>query len=162
MPYEMKVSGMEEISKMLTDLEKEAESAAAQGLYEGAGIMADGIKQAARNLKTEKFHYTVDGQREPSPEEKEIVEQGIGVARFDKNGTEVNTSVGYGNSGYAMLNGKKVPIAKIANSINSGTSFMRKQPYVRQAEKKVNKQASEAIAKKIQDRFDDITKENGN
>lgn len=156
MGYKMSVSGMEDISRMLTELENEAESAAAEGLYEGAGIMAEGLKQAARNIKTKKFHYATNDQRDPSPEEREIVEQGIGIAKFDKNGTEVDTSVGYGNSGYAELNGKTVPIAKIANAINSGTSFMRKQPYVRKAEKSAGKRASEAIAKKIQDRLDKV------
>ena len=160
MKYKMDVSGMGNISKMLAELGKEAESAAAEGLYEGAGIMADGIKQSARKLKTEKFHYATNDMREPSPEERAIVEQGIGIAKFDKNGAEVKTSVGYGNAGYAMLKGKPVPIAKIANSINSGTSFMHKQPYVRMAKNKASKKATDAIAKKIQDRLDKIIEEN--
>ena len=82
-----------------------------------------------------------------------------GIAKFDKNGTEVNTSVGFRNAGYAELAGKTVPVPKIVNAINSGTSFMPKQPFVRQAAKTGAAKAMQAMRESIEKDFEEITKE---
>ena len=87
-----------------------------------------------------------------------MVEAGAGVAKFDQNGTESQTSVGLSNSGYAELKGKRVAVAKIANAINSGTSFMRKQPFVRSARTKGGKKATETIISVIEAEFNAMQK----
>ena len=156
MAYTLKVDGMEEISETLTKLAESAQAAAALGLYEGAGIMADAIKSGAESISAVPFRYVFNGwKRLPSPEEKAIVTAAsAGIAKFDKNGAEVNTSVGYRSSGYATLNGKVKPIPLIVNAINSGTSFMSKQPFIRRAAKSGAPKAIEAIKAKIDEVFD--------
>ena len=102
-------------------------------------------------------------KRKPSPEEKAIVAGAQhGVAKFRNTGVSVQTSVGFQNAGYGAItwshardgnsrtkykqgkNGRMVhasqgtgqsmkPVALIANAINSGTSFMEKQPFLRKA-----------------------------
>lgn len=162
MAYTMKAEGLEELSRKLTQAGEKAQSVAARGLYDGAGAMADEIKQAAESIKTSKFHYAVfppTVQRDPTPEEKAVVmSANAGIAKFEKNGSEVNTSVGYSNAGYATLNGKQVPIPKIANAINSGTSFMKKQPFFRKAVSSGSQKASQKIVKTIEDALNDIIK----
>ena len=162
MGYTAKTEGMEEISKMLTRLDVDAQSVAAQGLYDGAAIMAEAVNQSAGSIRTAKFHYSVfpgATTRLPSPEEKEaVLSAGVGIAKFDKNGSEVNTSIGYGNAGYAEVNGKMKPIAQIANAINSGTSFMPKQPFIRKGGKNGEAKATEAIRNTIENRFKEIIK----
>ena len=162
MPFQMKVDGMEEISEMLTQMHEKAQGVAAMGLYEGAGVMADAISAGAKQIHTEPFHYAaVPGvtTRLPAPEEKEIVlNASAGIAKFHKSGTEVDTSVGFRNAGYAMLKGKVVPIPKIVNAINSGTSFMKKQPFVRKAARQATAKASEAIRTKIEEAFEEMNK----
>ena len=81
-----------------------------------------------------------------------------GIAKFKKDGTEVDTSVGFRNAGYAELAGKQVPIPKIVNAINSGTSFMNKQPFVRKAANNGGKKAMEAMKKVIETEFEALTK----
>ena len=156
MPYSVQVEGMKEIGDMLAKLGDKSTAAAASGLYDGAGVMAGEIQQKAGSISTAPFHYAVFITREPSPEEKEIVQQGIGIAKFNKNGSEVNTSVGYGNAGYAMLAGKQKAVAQIANAINSGTSFMKKQPFVRNAVASARRKSEEAIVKTIEAKFNEI------
>jgi len=160
MPYEVNVDGMREVAELLDKLDKEAPRVAAQALYEGAGIMADAVKSAAEGIRTAPFKYAARGQtRPPSPEEKEIVLQAsAGIARFEKNGVEVNTSVGFRNAGYAELKGKTVPIPVIVNAINSGTSFMSKQPFVRKAASSGGKQAIAAMSKVMEAEFEALTK----
>lgn len=159
MPYEMKVDGMAEVSEALEKLEKNAAGAAAMGLYEGAGIMANEVNQSAAAIRTEEFHYAVfpgATSRLPSPEEKEIVLQAAaGIAKFKKDGTEVDTSVGFSNAGYAQLKGRTVPVPVIVNAINSGTSFMKKQPFIRKAASKGAPKAIKAMKEKIESVLDE-------
>lgn len=151
-----KIDGMEEISEMLTRLEEEAPKAAAAGLYDGAGVMAKEIEKGVNGIKTAPFKYASRGaMRAPSPEEKEALRGAIGVAKFEKNGTEVNTSVGFGNAGYADVAGKQKAVAQVANAINSGTSFMTKQPFFRRGASAGAKLAEAAIIKTIEQRLDE-------
>ena len=159
MPYQMKVDGMTEISELLEKMDKEAPGIAAQALYEGAGIMSAEIRKGAETIRTAPFKYAREGERLPSPEEKEIILQaGAGIAKFDKGGTEVNTSVGYRASGYADLNGKTKPIPLIVNAVNSGTSFMKKQPFIRKAANSGSPKAMAAMKAKIEKAFEDMNK----
>ena len=165
MGYTMKTEGLDEVSTMLTQLGDKAEKVASSGLYDGAGVMADEVKRQADSIQDGRFHYSVfpgATTRLPSYEEKQaVVNAGAGVAKFDKNGSEVNTSVGYSNAGYTYIAGKKKPIPLIANAINSGTSFMKKQPFFRKAVSRGTRPAEEAIINRIEERFDELIKQSG-
>ena len=159
MAYQMKVDGMAEISELLSQMEEKAPAVAARALYDGAGIMADEIRKGTETIKTAPFQYARNGTRLPSPEEKEIVSQAaVGIAKFDKNGTEVDTSVGFRQSGYAELNGKQKPIPVIVNAINSGTSFMNKQPFIRKAANSGAPKAMKAMKDRIESDFEAMKK----
>ena len=160
MPFSVQWDGADELLRKMDKLQEKAAKIAAEALYEGAGVMADAVSQAVKGIATEEFRYATGGRkRMPSPEEKEIVmKANAGIAKFNKDGTEVDTSVGYRNSGYAELNGKKKPIPVIVNSINSGTSFMNKQPFVRKAANNGGKKAMEAMKKVIETEFEALTK----
>lgn len=160
MAVTMTVDGLEEISEMLNQLGNDAQKIASLALYEGAGVMADEVFRSAETIRTEPFRYAVFGTRLPSPEEKDVLLQngGVGIAKFDKNGSEVTTSVGYGNAGYAEIKGKQKAVAQIANAINSGTSFMQKQPFIRKAANNGSRKATEAIRQAIEARIKEITK----
>ena len=212
MPYTLKVDGMAEISETLEKLDKQAPAVAAKALYEGAAVMQKAIFKAIDSIKTAPFKYAKGGeQRLPSPEEKEILQQaGIGVAKFDKNGVEIDTSVGFNQSGYADVNwnhmnsgartnykavslkghdsnassflrtirysGKaeqyglssnigrgaqnQKPINVIANAINSGTSFMKKQPFIRKGVSKGKKAAVAAMVSAAEKMFNAIISQN--
>ena len=159
----MKVNGIEELSEMLTAMEERAPAVASKALYEGAGIMADEIRKGAASIRTAPFKWASSSKGEtrlPSPEEVEIVQTAAaGIAKFNKNGTEVDTSVGFRNAGYAELKGKMVPIPKIVNAINSGTSFMKKQPFVRKSAAQATPKALKAMRECIEAEFEAIGKE---
>jgi hypothetical protein len=160
MALTMQVQGIEELSRMLQDLEGQAPEIAAKALYEGAGIMADAYTQAAGEIKAEKFRYAFNGRKRlPSFEEKAAILWKSGVAKFQKNGSEVNTSVGVsGKLGYAEINGHKVAVRKLIYAINSGTSFMTKQPVFRRAATKAGPAASAAIISKAEEEINKLTK----
>ena len=158
MAFKIQVSGMKELLDNLGKLGDEAPHIAAAGLYDGAGVVADAVSAAVQGIATKPFKYAFGGRkRKPSPEEKAILTSARkGVAKFRNNGTEVQTSVGMQNSGYATLNGKVKPVPLIANSINSGTSFMEKQPFMRKAFSKSKGPATKAIEKGIHEKLDKI------
>jgi len=135
MAFTIKVEGLTELISKMDKAPKNAEKVAAKALYEGAGVMADAVSQAVQGIATEPFKYASRGKtRKPSPEEKALVASAKhGVAKFRKNGMSVNTSVGFQNAGYGQIGNKTKPIPLIANAINSGTSFMQKQPFIRKA-----------------------------
>lgn len=161
MSYTLKVEGMEEITAMLAKAEGAAQDIAALALYDGAGVVADEISRGARGVSTSPFRYAAGGRmRDPSPEEKEaLVSAGAaGIAKFRKTGNRVDTSVGYSRSGYASIKGKTKPVAVIANAINSGTSFMKKQPFIRKAVSRSKDAATEVITKKVVQLVEEIMK----
>jgi len=161
MPYTLKVEGMEEITAMLAKAEGAAQGIAALALYDGAGVVADEISRGARGISTSPFRYAAGGRmRDPSPEERDaLVSAGAaGIAKFRKTGNSVDTSVGYGRSGYASIKGKQKAVAVIANAINSGTSFMKKQPFIRQAINRSKDHATEVITQKVTQLVDEMTK----
>ena len=158
MAMTIKVVDLDDVMNTLAGLNKNAEAVAAESLYEGAGIVADAFANAAKSIRTEPFTYKKK-QRLPSPEEKAAVVGKTGIAQFTKNGSEVNTLVGVsGAAGYADIGGKPKAVRLIARSINSGTSFMPKQPVFRKAKSASQKTATAAIVKKAEDMLNEIIK----
>lgn len=159
MPYKVKTEGLDDVSKLLQSLGDQAQGIASRGLYEGAGVMAKEITSSVNSIQTAPFKYASRGAvRLPSPEEKDVIASAghVGIAKFRKTGGEVDTSVGYGRAGYAELKGKTVPIAKIANSINSGTSFMQMQPFFRKAVTTGRRKALKAITDTINQEIEQL------
>ena len=158
MAYELKVDGMAEISELLSKMENSAPAIADEALYEGAGVMSAEINKAAAGIQTGPGSGRTDA-RYVTPEEKAaVLSVGAGIARFNKSGTEIDTSVGYRNAGYVDIKGKRKPIPLIVNSINSGTSFMHKQPFIRKAASSGGAKAMGVMKAFIEDAFEKMTK----
>ena len=157
MAWDITAEGVVELSKILGALESEAEYVASGALYEGAGVVADAMSKSVDSIKTKKFRYKVD-DRLPSPEEKEALRGKIGIAKFNKNGSEVDTLVGFTKGdGYVMLGKRKTAVREIARSINSGTSFMPKQPVFRRAASRSKGAAEAAMVEKANEMIKEIT-----
>ena len=120
--------------------------------------MADSVSRAVGSIATEKFRYAAGGaKRLPSPEEKAVIEGAPkGVAHFHDNGGSVNTSVGLNAAGYGNVAGRSKPVGLIANAINSGTSFMAKQPFYRRAVSQSKGQALGKIETKLREELDKL------
>lgn len=158
MAFTIEVDGLEELIQKMDGSPKKAVKVAAYALYDGAGIVADAVSKAVDSIATEPFHYARGGKKRlPSPEEKALVASAKhGVAKFRKTGLGVQTSVGFRNAGYGSLGKATKPIPQIAASINSGTSFMKKQPFMRQAFSTSQGAAASAIEAGIASRLDEL------
>ena len=156
MPMTINTQGLDELSDMISKLGDKAEGVAAQALYDGAGIVADAFSKAANSIRTEKFKGKKD-HRLPSPEEKSALFGKTGIAKFNKNGSEVDTLIGFtGNAGYAQLGSRSAAVVEIARSINSGTSFMDKQSVFRKAKGASQGAAKAAVVSRAEELFEEI------
>ena len=162
MAMTMKTEGLTELSEILTRLEEKAEDVATGAVFDGAAVVADAFTAAANSIKTEPFHYLAmpelaGKKRLPSPEEKAAVIGKSGIAKFHKNGSEVDTLIGItGNSGYANINGKQKAVRMSARAINSGTSFMTRQPVFLKAKTQSEGKAKEAMVDKAETMLENI------
>ena len=155
MAMTMKLEGADELGIILAALGNKAESVAKQSLYEGARIMADGYAKAAESIRTEPFKGKKD-MRLPSPLEKKAVVGRTGIARFNATGSEVDTVVGMEADGYVMIWNRKKAVRLIARSINSGTSFMKKQPVFRRAASSSRAAAQDAMVRKADEMINEL------
>lgn len=154
----METVGLDQLGRMLAQLGDKAQEIASGALYDGAGIVANAMNAAVQSIQTEPFKYAADGKmRLASPQEKAALERKIGIAKFRKSGSEVDTMIGIsGKSGYTQIAGKKKAVRVIARSINSGTSFMKKQPVFRKAKTQSQGPAKEAIVAKAEKMINEI------
>lgn len=162
MAMTIKTDGLTEVGEMLARLGNQAGDVASGSLYEGAGVVADAFTRGTASISTEKFHYLAKPEltgtkRYASPEEKAALIGKSGIAAFRKDGAEVDTVIGFsGDAGYTEINGRKKPVIEIARSINSGTSFMHKQPVYRKAVTSSQRAAKAAIVAKAEEMFNKI------
>lgn len=194
MAYQIRASGLEDLQANFEKLGTAALGIASAGLYKGAGIVADTVGSSVKSIATAPFKYAKGGEKRlPSPEEVAMLQgAAYGIAKFRKNGMDVNTRVGFQTSGYAVIpwnhaktmqrtkyiwsnrkaiQAKKMgyrrkgeasggasvkPIPVIANAIESGTSFMNKQPFFRKAVNKSRGAAQGAMESTIKTKLESI------
>lgn len=156
MPGSQTTVGMEELQETLKALDENTERIAKRALYVGARVVADAYERAVDSIRTapRRWHDELGG-RLPTPAEKEALK--IGIARFRGNTAEIDTLIGVAN-GYTVINGRQKAMKLIARSINSGTSFMHKQPVFRKAESTSRRPGQEAVIAEAERLIDEITK----
>ena len=143
--------GINEYLQTLNRLGKEIEGISKQAVYEGAKIIADEIKNNIEALSTDEEWGTPKKMKEgPTKAEKENIARGLGIAHMQDNKGTIKTKIGYDDAGYDENN---KPIQMIARSVNSGTSFMKKNPFfekgVRNSRNKAKQKMIEVAEKEL-------------
>lgn len=159
---EIKVNGLEEYMLQLEKLGKETEEITKRGVYAGANIVADAIKSALHALPTdESFGTEEDPVNGVSKKQKSDLIESFGLApiqEFDKG--YISTKAGW--DGYGSIKTKKypegIPNQMLMRSVESGTTFRKKNPVIRKTVNKVKKEAIKAMGKEIDDRCKEIMK----
>ena len=134
---------------------------ASAALYAGAGVVADAIKAEIRNLPEEKG-YLKEGDRRNvvTPDEKQDLLEGVGIAHFKHENGNIDTAVGF--DGYTRHETDKypsgVPLPLIARAIESGSSVRQKHPFVRKAAKSCETAAKAAMEAAARKKFEELSK----
>lgn len=140
----LRFKGLDEYVAQLERISMSAGEDIERAVYAGAGVVADEIKKGLKSLRTSE-----DGL---DPLEKEGLIEGFGLAKIRKDGGYVNTKAGF--AGLSRKQTKRnpagIPNATIARQIESGTSWIPKQPVIRSAVRASKDKAERAMAEAIE------------
>lgn len=131
-------------------------------IYDAAGLVADNIMSEFGAVPTdERFGTAGTPAIGPKKIQKKALYECYGITKMqeDANGF-LNVKIGF--DGYSGIKTKKWPNGQpnqlIARSIESGTSYMIKHPFVKQGVAKSRKKALEIMEKKVNEGIEKIMK----
>lgn len=112
---------------------------ASAALYEGAGVVADAIRNA-------------------TPQDSGDLADSIGIAEFDKNGDKVSTAIGF--SGYDEKGVPNIVKARVLEHgrVDASGRTVAKHPFIKNAVRKAKQKALNAMQKRFEQGVNDITK----
>jgi HK97 gp10 family phage protein len=139
----------------ISDLEKLAGPALEEDMrrtiYKGAAVVMDAVKDEAERLPTYGgYRRGTEGNKVDgvSKAQKSGILKGLGIAKMRYDGAFLNAKIGA--DGYNTVKTKRwpngQPNAMIIRSLESGTSFMKKNPFVTRAVRKVRERAEKAMS----------------
>ena len=149
---EMRIKGLDEYVLALESLSNNSEKILKKSVYKGAGIVADAIKSELRSLPIDNSFGSEENLiRGLSNRQKRDLINSMGISPIEHDGDYINAKVGFDD--YGSIPTKKypkgVPNQMLARSVNSGTSFRKKNPFVNRAVNKSKKEAQKQMAEVI-------------
>ena len=155
-------SGLDTYMEQLERLGQNSETAAKVALYEGAKIAADEMRESIRALPTqEEWGTKSDPARGIKKKQKQGLLDGFGISPMQNENGSINVKIGF--HGYNAFKTKQYPNgqpnAMIARAVESGTSFLRKTPFVARAVRKTKQRAEERMKEVFEDEIEKIMKE---
>jgi len=140
-----KVIGADNWIDMIEGLGRDAEGVASRVVYEGAATIADGVREAIKGLPAQ----SGDGRhrRGVTDDERAGLLEGLGVASHQKSNGSVNTKIGFsGYNAYVTKNYPKGhPNSMVARSLESGTSWLQKTPFIAPTVRRLRASTVEAM-----------------
>lgn len=156
----MKIKGLREYENRLLKLENLTREILGEAIYEGAGLVADAVKSSIESIPIDERYVTGGATLYGiTPEQKAGLRDGFGIARMRDDNGFLNVKLGF--DGYNSQVTKKYPGGQpnslIARSVNAGTSFRQRIPFIDNAvnqtkgaaEQKMTETAEKAIGKAI-------------
>ena len=125
-------------------------------VYAGAGVVIDTMKEEISTLQVTRYYGTEQKMRYAWPGDSKVLLDAIGIAKIAADET-VNTKVGF-DGYYEADNGERYPIPLLANSINHGTSFMYRQPFIDNTLKRCSKKVIAAMNEIFEESLKKATK----
>lgn len=147
----MKVYGFQEFLDQLVKAGNSSGKVIGKALYAGADVAADELRAQTEALPTDSGQTKSKGGhhvlRDCTSYEKKGLLDNLGTAKARNEGDARNISIGFdGYNGHATErwpNG--VPNVVVARSLQSGTSFMRRNDFIARAARNSKSQAEQAM-----------------
>lgn len=141
-------SGIDKYMEQLRNLEYTGRETIGAAIYKGADIVADAVKANIQALP----------ESACKPVEKEGLISGFGIARMKDENGYFNVKLGF--DGYNADKTKKYPNGKpnsmIARSIEGGTSWKAKHPFIAPAVKATKDAAEQAMAEEVEKQIEKV------
>lgn len=144
-------SGIDKYISQLEDLSTSSEEMIKRSVYVGAGIVTDAVRKNIEGLPVRDSEEFVPGRmvNGVTATQKAGLLAGLGIAPFRNENGYVHVKVGM--DGYNATRRKKYPNgqpnAMVARSVESGTSWMVKHPFIAPAVNATRASAEAAMAK---------------
>ena len=153
--------GLDEAMKRLEELGARTDELMSKALYEGAKVMADGLKDAIRALPEDSGYKRPGELRNVvDPKDKEDMISHMGISKFRTQTGSVYARISF--DGYGQVKTKKFqngrPVVLIARSINSGSSVRMKHPFIKPTVNQYKSAAMDAMRKVV---LDELNKTGG-
>lgn len=146
--------GIDNYIQKLDKLYGNTEKIIGRAVFEGTGVVMKSIKSAIEGLNTDDSHgfgTSENPKTGPTSIQKAGLLHSVGIAKMRNDGGFYNTKIGF--DGYNYVKTKRwpqgQPNAMVARSIESGTSWMKKQPFMRKAEQEAKGPCEKAMEETI-------------
>lgn len=156
----LQFKGLEEYEAQLLKLRGLTEQMIGEAIYEGAAIVADEVKKGIESIPIDDRYATGGTMLHGiTQEQKQGLLDGFGIASMQNENGYLHVKLGF--NGYNSMKTKNFPNGQpnsmIARSVNSGSSFRQRIPFVdnavnsakSRAEEKMKQKLDEAIEKAI-------------
>lgn len=150
--------GLDEYIATLGNLEFKAPQAIGKAIYKGADIVADQVRKNIEALPVSESKSGSQGRRNPTQVEKDGLLAGLGIAKKQNDGGYINVKIGMDgyNADVTEKYPKGKPNAMIARSVESGTTFMRRNPFISKAVRTSKVAAEAAMAAELDNQISQI------
>lgn len=147
---------LEEYMSTINQLSEKSEAVCKEAVYKGAQVVANQVRTNMNAIPTDEHWGTAKRKKNgPTKKEKKDITNGFGIAPIDNYDGQINTSVGFEG---AMYNDEGKAILMLARSVNSGTSFMTKNPFFEKAVRVSKNKAKQTMIKTAEDAIEKITR----
>lgn len=150
--------GLEEYEFKISKLAKQSKSLCKQAIYPAAGYMTDRIKEAVKALPIEEGKNGLPPFAPPgeklsgiSTKQRDDLVDSLGIAKMEEKEGYIYAKTGW--DGYGSVKTKSwpkgIPNILLARSIESGTRFRVKKPFVRQTVNAHRRQTIKIMSQKV-------------
>ena len=154
----------EGVDKLVAQYEKLADKSIeviGKAIYNGAGVVMKAVSGAVDNIGTDnRFGTSENPTIGPTTIQKIGLQQSLGITKMRADGDFWNVKIGF--DGYNNVKTKKWPQGQpnsmVARSVESGTSWMAKQPFMRQAEQGAKGPCEKVMAQTVDNEIQKIMK----
>lgn len=145
--------GLDQYLAQLGNLEHRADGLAGRAIYEGAKIVADKIRSNIEKMPVQKEPQKRGHRRDPYQDEIDGLLDGLGISKKRVDDGFINVKIGMDGYNKNVTDSYPMghPNAMVARSINIGTTFMNKHPFITQAVTSQKKAAEEKMKEIIEE-----------
>lgn len=157
--------GLEEYELKLAKLERSTEKIIGKAVYAGAGIVADAVRKNIGSLPIVSPKNSFGTATTPisgvtAAQKAGLLDGGFGVSRMQLDNGYYHVKLGF--DGYNRTKTKKYPSGQpnilIARSVENGTSFRSKQPFVLPAVRSSRKAAEQKMKEILDEEINRLEK----
>lgn len=155
----LKLRGLEEYEKKLLELRNMTKDVIGEAVFEGAAVVADEVRRNIQALPVDN-RFVRDGESlyGVSEAQKQGLLDGFGIAPMQDESGYLHVKLGF--SGYNSVRTKNYPNGQpnsvIARSVNSGTSFRQRIPFVDDAVNRARAAAEEKMIEKLDTEIEEV------